>query len=509
MVACSKIQNIFLRLLDYLIVCTFISPLVIYYWQGTWMLMDFYILPGSILDSALLSTGLGVIFSHFILGTQGWMVEKLSIYNKVYLQIAWKICIYLISLSTISFWRGVWMLMDMFAGVTLTVFLVSHGMAFIFLTATRTTSSIVFCPGYLLKDQTTSPSTSFNFDAIPLINCIKNKSIQIFISHFVTVFIISTAIVCYWRGTWNLAIYVANMSVGTGLYTCVATTSFGYVVSLFCFIINQPLERKLTGNSLSWPYLIKAFLEHVFVYVLGFAAVNVWSGLWCLGDHFFIIPGQENNHLSALLRHCISFLALHLAQGTINLVGAPAGCRTHGRNTLEGLFMGTYFIFSGPNMTGKRIEVSSRSTETKENGNENNKTQTEPNMNDGDSNATRTDPDVIGNENKATYTELNLIGNENNTTHIEPKINDSDSNALALNSNENNTAHIEPNLNDSESNVTHTEGKMAETDVTDGERNAVKENEDAEHDVTGNEDNAIDTATEPKDIDNDINSYDN
>lgn len=294
MVACSKIPNYLLRLVDYLIVCILISPLVIYYWQGTWILMDIYVFPDSFLDSALLSTGLGVLFSLFILGTQGWIVEKLSHYHEICLKIAWKMCIYFTSLSTISFWRGVWMLMDRFTGVTLTIFLVSHCMAFVFLITTRTTSSIVSSPGYLLKDETVSPSTSFNFDGLPLINYIKSKWMKIFFSHFLTVFMISTAIVCYWRGTWNLGIYLTNMSVGTGLYNCVVRTSFGYVVCLICFLISQPLQKKLTGNSLPWPYLFKALLEHVFIYVLGFAVVNVWSGLWCLGDHYFVIPGILN-----------------------------------------------------------------------------------------------------------------------------------------------------------------------------------------------------------------------
>ena len=45
---------------------------------------------------------------------------------------------------------------------------------------------------------------------------------------------------------------------------------------------------------------------------------------------------------SALVCHFVGTVGLYLLQGTINLIGSPAGCRVHHDNKLEGLDMGSY-----------------------------------------------------------------------------------------------------------------------------------------------------------------------
>ena len=45
---------------------------------------------------------------------------------------------------------------------------------------------------------------------------------------------------------------------------------------------------------------------------------------------------------SALLCHFVGIAGLYLFQGTINLIGSPAGCSVHHDNKLEGLDMGSY-----------------------------------------------------------------------------------------------------------------------------------------------------------------------
>ena len=45
---------------------------------------------------------------------------------------------------------------------------------------------------------------------------------------------------------------------------------------------------------------------------------------------------------SALVCHFVGFAGLYLLQGTVNLIGSPAGSRIHHGNKLEGLDMGSY-----------------------------------------------------------------------------------------------------------------------------------------------------------------------
>ena len=64
---------------------------------------------------------------------------------------------------------------------------------------------------------------------------------------------------------------------------------------------------------------------------------------------------------SALVCHFVGIIGLYLLQGTINLIGSPAGCRIHHDNKLEGLDMGSYLKRESETSDVTQIKISEAS----------------------------------------------------------------------------------------------------------------------------------------------------
>lgn len=278
-----KVQ--FIRLLDVVISCLFLAPMVVIYWRTTWLLMDLYIYPQHHVTSAAICAITGCTSSLFIVLLQRDIIRFLSEYNELVSKIIWKICIYPVSLSCIAYWRGVWMIADYSITTTSISFVLCHSISFIFLAALRTVSSVVSAPCYYTNDLHLSLST-VTLPSIPWSR--DNYTFIKYIFHcLLTVFLVGVLVVLYWRATWYLWDYITGYNTVNNLPIQVLCYGISCCVCIVCYMVSKPCETLLI-NSTSCPALVKIALEHVFVYIIGCCAVNIWRSVWYIWDLVFL-----------------------------------------------------------------------------------------------------------------------------------------------------------------------------------------------------------------------------
>ena len=98
-----------------IIVCLF----VVVYWRSTWTIVDLYLYPNDAPLNALLSLGIGVLIT--LSGTLGQDILKQYILDSsvgTFIAVS-RSYTYIKSWGSVFLWRGVWKLLDVYTGVTL------------------------------------------------------------------------------------------------------------------------------------------------------------------------------------------------------------------------------------------------------------------------------------------------------------------------------------------------------------------------------------------------------
>lgn len=281
----SCIKHQVLRVIDILIGCFIIAPLVVLYWRSTWKLMDLYIVPSYPEISGIICTIGGFTLSFIIVLFHQEISLRTSNCNIVLLQTIRSVLVYVTSLGCILYWRGVWLVLDHVTPRTWMSYLACHSISLLILLTTKTVSSIVSPPGVLVNDiHVNSPSITtvgFHNDEDSIGKTICNA--------LLTVVIVGSAVVGYWRGTWLILDHITiNIS---DLYNSLLSCSIGCGVCIICYIIAEPLQEKVPDMT-SWIAIVG---EHVFVYILGASTVSVWRGFWIMSD---ILILQGTSHLT-------------------------------------------------------------------------------------------------------------------------------------------------------------------------------------------------------------------
>ena len=149
--------DICLRVIDILWSCFIVTPLVVFYWSGTWKLLDAYVLPVSATDgvpllSSYVSLGIGTA-----IGLSGYLVlpllsEHVNPQWSVKHAIVSRIFSYIYVFGILNFWRGVWNITDHFVGTDLKWSLVCYAISKLILIALRSVSSCLSSPFIVTKD---------------------------------------------------------------------------------------------------------------------------------------------------------------------------------------------------------------------------------------------------------------------------------------------------------------------------------------------------------------------
>ena len=154
-----------------------ITPLTIFYWGGTWKLMDLFILPGQTVYSAVVSLAVGTVgcLAGYILMPYLDRYRPVSTSNYTapfsYKHIlVSRTCIYILALAVLNYWRGLWTLLDHYIGTDPIPNAICVGASCFILLLLRASGNTVSSPFFIELDTSPDvykPFTRFNVQVIP------------------------------------------------------------------------------------------------------------------------------------------------------------------------------------------------------------------------------------------------------------------------------------------------------------------------------------------------------
>jgi len=266
----------------------------------------------------------------------------------------------LLGFVIVNTWRGLWMLLDYYTTTSLTSGCVSHAVGFFMVLSTKTTSSITAAPSWCMREKNDRKLESILYRKLWLNTGTTSRATDIasrIVNSFFTVFVTGAGVISYWRGTWIVMDALTMPQESDKLKSSIVSICTGYSVFVVCYIIS---EFVLTAKNLTPPFSLRCrALEQVYVYILGFGTVNCWRGIWYIED-VYLLPDRPV--VSSLVGHFGGVAILCLLQTSIILVCAPAGCRVHGSEWLEGFNLGS-FLEKSPAKDGTK-EMESRTEDS-------------------------------------------------------------------------------------------------------------------------------------------------
>uniref|UniRef100_A0A336M8G3 CSON012613 protein n=1 Tax=Culicoides sonorensis TaxID=179676 RepID=A0A336M8G3_CULSO len=278
-----------LHIFDTIISLFVISPLVIAHWRGTWNIVSSeYYKPTYCF---IIGSGLHVAFTllreilhaEFVVpepGTKKCWKRKL---RRFFITKAYTYCF---SVGCIMQWRGGWDAFEEYFGKTLTPALL--------------TSIILLIPLMGFRG---------------LRNFFHGILLQLIDICFVT-FVLSTTVVTYWRGTWNLVTHYLYPDDPTS--SAIASLLIGINGHLIFTGFQRVFKNSLNPDKHRLTYYIGS---RIYTYLYGFVCVNGWRGGWQLLDLY--TPHVTWHVLATVI---VSVLALSLLKSLRNISAAPFVC---------------------------------------------------------------------------------------------------------------------------------------------------------------------------------------
>ena len=107
-----------LFLVDNLLSALVIGPLVVFYWRGTWTLLDVYLCPDDQAASGWTCSAIGNVGLVCVVYLQKLLARWLRVDNHVHWIVGYHAYTYVLGALNVCHWRGVWVLLDHYTGVS-------------------------------------------------------------------------------------------------------------------------------------------------------------------------------------------------------------------------------------------------------------------------------------------------------------------------------------------------------------------------------------------------------
>ena len=277
-------KMLWLTFLNWILILLLITPAVVNYWRGTWYFLDLFVFPNDEVLSAsvTVAASFGTIF--LIMLVEDYIKEFLD--ERRARKGLYLVLFYPLAFLSVTSWRGLWMLLDLYTTTALTSAIVSHLVGFSIVLAFKTTYSLIAIPGYCISERHIDPPEKI----LQVKKYFRTNASARLLNGFLTVFIIGGAVISYWRGTW-LIIVAAIQPLNDKLASSSALIILSYSVLSLCYFLSTCLSTVNMNGVMNPPYsLLSRSMEQVFVYILGFGVVASWVGTWHLMD-IFLLPG--------------------------------------------------------------------------------------------------------------------------------------------------------------------------------------------------------------------------
>ncbi|CAG0884064.1 unnamed protein product [Darwinula stevensoni] len=297
-----------IALLDAALSIFLIGPMVVFYWRGTWQVMDAYLMPESEGSSAWVSLGVGLLvpltaylsqhhLDLYLAQKSPWPV--FAVLSRVYTAVY--------AFGTVSHWRGTWKLLDYYTGTGWQSATVSVVVGLVGLGALRSIVNIGAPPFFVKLDlperffvsptQFRQKSFDVRLDSVPqwaghfdygyILDCV------------FSVVVPESLVVFVWRGGWE--ILDAVFYPGCDRCTAWLSLAVGYGVTLVAFCVQVPVSHM----SLASMGVRKHVIEDIFSVWNFFGALNIWRGVWMTLDAYLL---PDDPALSNIITHSMALV---------------------------------------------------------------------------------------------------------------------------------------------------------------------------------------------------------
>ncbi|XP_060073423.1 uncharacterized protein LOC132553210 [Ylistrum balloti] len=295
----EHISNASFAVLDFLMSFVVVSPCVVFFWRGSWGILDVYLYP----NQMELSAWICFAYGNFVMILTG-LVQKYStkinkLKNVVFYFVLSRLYIYILATGSVAQWRGIWNLQDYYTGKTwhsaLSSFVIGSGV----ICCLRCVKSIMAAAPLLVAHDTDHVKL---FRITGILGSKVSCSPWFIVDMMMTPLLLHTLIVVFWRGLWtlmNICLYPED-NVQSGLFSLVASLALAYPTLIGQHFIMSFVKKQGHKNKICVVLILNLYLV-----MASCLPVAHWRGIWTLQD-VWLIP--ENKAISVWMSHTIGFL---------------------------------------------------------------------------------------------------------------------------------------------------------------------------------------------------------
>ena len=228
-------KMVWLTFLDWILILFLITPAVVNYWRGSWYILDLLVFPNDEVLSAYVTVAasFGAIFPMMLVEDYiKELLDETKARKGLYL-----VLFYPLAFLSVTSWRGLWMMLDLYTTTSLTSAIFSHLAGFLIVLTFNTTYSLIAIPGYCISERHIDPPEKI----LQVKKCFRTKTSARVLNSFVTVFIIGGAVISYWRGTWMI-IVAAVQPLNDKLASSIALIILSYSTLSWCYLLSACLS---------------------------------------------------------------------------------------------------------------------------------------------------------------------------------------------------------------------------------------------------------------------------
>ena len=111
-------RAVLLYIVDNLLSAIVVGPLVVFYWRGTWELLNVYLFPGDQAASGWTCSAIGNVGLVCLVYLQEPLARWLRLDNKLHWMFGYHLYTYVMGALNVCHWRGVWVLLDHYTGIS-------------------------------------------------------------------------------------------------------------------------------------------------------------------------------------------------------------------------------------------------------------------------------------------------------------------------------------------------------------------------------------------------------
>ncbi|OQV13120.1 hypothetical protein BV898_12660 [Hypsibius exemplaris] len=284
-----------LKILDALLSICILAPLVVAYWRGTFILLEFYVIPGkeyrvvSLLTSFIIGVVGGVLFIYLQDVFKDYAHNTPSPIAEIMLK---RVYAYVYGLVVVNHWRAVWDVLDDCTGFDF------NSGVFVFLTGVLVLMALRCFRNSLSPPVVAAADLSDEFFTIKTrFRVPRSKRVLFFLDALFGVLVPGSMIVFVVRGFWYMLNYLLQFprfAWWLPVHSAFTSYGLGIVLVFASLLLQRPaawVSRRLEVRN---HWILKIVFEDLFMLLATVAGINIWRGAWGVYDEY-VFKGHNDS----------------------------------------------------------------------------------------------------------------------------------------------------------------------------------------------------------------------